>query len=130
MTTVLLPRGPECCAHLGPRGEPELPARVRLKAVDDQVGVDQEEPVPTVGQLLPHVANAGTFRQFQESLFQSVQDAVSRFDIVASDVISSVTDVLFRTGCQNEQFQGLERFLCVLRCRILENASGPSTNRP
>ena len=102
----------------------------RFIAVDDQVGVDQEEPVPAVGQLLPHVANAGTFRQFQDSLFQSVQDAVSRIDIVASDVIPYVTDVLFRAGCQNERFHALERFRCMLRCRILENASGPSTNRP
>jgi len=46
--------------------------RFGLVAVHNQVGVDQKETVPPVGQCFPEMTDAGNLGQFVQGPFQSI----------------------------------------------------------
>jgi hypothetical protein len=86
-----------------------------LKAIDDQVGVNQKEAVPTVGQFFAHVTDSGGFRQSVHGFFQGLQHAIGGLDAIVGDVVSNVANILRGAGGEDEWLHPLDRFRWALR---------------
>src|SRR5437879_2216001 len=76
------------------------------------------------------MTDAGRIRQLGYSLFQSFQNPVGPFDVVAGNEIPDAADVLLSARGENKLLHPLKRLRSTLRCRILAKACGPSTNSP
>src|ERR1035437_1552213 len=98
--------------------------------IDDQVRIDQKEPVPLVGQFVAPMADAGVLRQLDHGVVQRVKNPVGSFDVVVGDVVPDVVDILPGARREDESLHPLPRFRPALRRRISANVSAPSTNSP
>src|SRR5450759_201689 len=77
--------------------------------IDDQVRIDQKEPVPLVGQFVAPMADAGVLRQLDHGVVQRVKNPAGSFDVVVGDVVPDVVDILLGARREDASLHPLPR---------------------